>query len=170
MTSMDPKILNSIKKSKENFKKQFAYLNPMVGIGLPSDDLNSKDIGIRVYLSQDSDANLYPDEFEGIKVHKIKSGKIVAASNLMTELKVMNGRYQFGWVIQIIEKDDQGFQIELADLGNGKRMIVATDLTNAVAKDTCRQAGFGPFTFEDGMVLDEQIKTLKEDLFKRRVK
>lgn len=81
----------------------------------------------------------------------------------------INGKYQFGWVIQILEKDDQGFQIELADLGNGKHMIVATDLTNIISKDTYRQAGFGPFTLVKDAILDDEIKVLKDDLLKRRI-
>lgn len=81
----------------------------------------------------------------------------------------MNGRFQYGWVIKILSKDEQGFQIELADLGNGKHMIVATDLNQPVAKDTYRQAGFGPFIFEFGSGLDENIKILKDDLLARRI-
>ncbi len=80
----------------------------------------------------------------------------------------MNGRYQFGWVIQILSKDEDGFQIELADLGNGKHMIVATDIKNPVSKDTYRQAGFGPFVLEKNAILDEQINNLKADLLKKR--
>lgn len=81
---------------------------------------------------------------------------------------MMNGRFQFGWIIQILSKDEQGFQIELADLGNGKHMIVATDISNPISKDVYRQAGFGPFVLEGGASLDESIKTLKDDLLKRR--
>lgn len=80
----------------------------------------------------------------------------------------MNGRFQFGWVIQILSVDEQGFQIELADLKNGKHMIVATDLKEPVSTDTYRQAGFGPFVLEQGVSLDEQIRILKDDLLKRR--
>lgn len=80
----------------------------------------------------------------------------------------MNGRFQFGWVIQILSKDEQGFQIERADLKNGKHMIVATDLSHLVSKDTYRQAGFGPFVLEKDASLDEQIQTLKDDLLQRR--
>lgn len=80
----------------------------------------------------------------------------------------MNGRFQFGWVIQILSKDEQGFQIELADLQNGKHMIVATDLTYPVSKDIYRQAGFGPFVLKKDEKLDEQIQILKDDLLKRR--
>ncbi len=81
----------------------------------------------------------------------------------------MNGRFQFGWIIEILSKDELGFQIELADLGNGKHMVVATDLLNPVSKDVYRQAGFGPFIFEKGSSLDEQIQSLKNDLLARRV-
>jgi hypothetical protein len=80
----------------------------------------------------------------------------------------MTGRFQFDWVIQIISKDEQGFQIELADLGNGKHMIVATDISNPISKDVYRQAGFGPFVFAAGDSLDEPIKTLKDNLLMRR--
>jgi len=80
----------------------------------------------------------------------------------------INGKFQFGWVIKILSKDPDGFQIELADLGNGKHMIVATDLSQMLEKDTYRQAGFGPFVLERNAVLDEQIQVLKDDLTKRR--
>jgi len=80
----------------------------------------------------------------------------------------MNGRYQFGWVIQILSKDELGFQIELADLGNGKHMVVATDLTNPISENVYRQAGFGPFLLEKDMLLDDIFKVLKNDLLSRR--
>lgn len=79
-----------------------------------------------------------------------------------------NGRFQFGWIIQILSKDPDGFQIELADLGNGKHMIVATDLAQTIEKDTYRQAGFGPFVLEQNASIDDQIQALKDDLIKRR--
>jgi hypothetical protein len=84
----------------------------------------------------------------------------------------MNGRYQFGWVIKILskDKDDQGFQTEIADLGNGKHMIIATDISNPISKDSYRQAGFGPFLLEKDQDLSEQMKTLKNDLLERRNK
>lgn len=75
--------------------------------------------------------------------------------------------FQFGWVIRVLSKDPQGFQIELADLGNGKHMIVATDLAHPVAPDVYRQAGYGPFLL-DGSPLEERIETLKNDLQRRR--
>lgn len=81
----------------------------------------------------------------------------------------MNGRYQFGWIIQILSKDSDGFQIELADLGNGKHMVVATDLSNPVSENVYRQAGFGPFVLEKDMVLENIFTDLKEDLLKRRI-
>jgi hypothetical protein len=87
----------------------------------------------------------------------------------LREDKIMSGRYQFGWIIQILSKDEEGFQIELADLGNGKHMIVATDLTHLVSKDTYRQAGFGPFIMEEGFTLDIHIAHLKDDLKMRRI-
>lgn len=84
----------------------------------------------------------------------------------------MNGKYQFGWIITVLSKDElgleDGMQIELADLGNGKHMIVATDIVHPIVKDIYRQAGFGPFVLEDHACLDEQVKILKEDLLKRR--
>ncbi|HVI39142.1 MAG TPA: hypothetical protein VM577_00645 [Anaerovoracaceae bacterium] len=80
----------------------------------------------------------------------------------------MNGRFQFDWVIQILSKDEQGLQIELAELGNGKHMIVATDTAQPVSKDVYRQAGFGPFVFDEGTTIDKEIKVLKEALLKRR--
>ena len=80
----------------------------------------------------------------------------------------MNGRYQFGWVIKILSKDERGFQIELADLGNGKHMVVATDLTNPISENVYRQAGFGPFVLEKDALLDDIFKDLKNDLLKRR--
>lgn len=80
----------------------------------------------------------------------------------------MIGRFQFGWIIKILSKDEQGVQIELADLGNGKHMIVATDILFPVSKDVYRQAGFGPFVLENDNSLDEQIQVLKDDLLKRR--
>lgn len=80
----------------------------------------------------------------------------------------MNGRFQFGWKIEILSKDESGFQVELADLGNGKHMIVATDLSHPISKDRYRQAGFGPFLLEEGSSLDEQIQSLKNDLLNRR--
>ena len=83
-------------------------------------------------------------------------------------MKTTNGRYNFGWIIKILSKDPDGFQIELADLGNGKHMIVATDLSQMPEESTYRQAGFGPFVLEKGAVLDEQISILQEDLLKRR--
>lgn len=80
----------------------------------------------------------------------------------------MNGRYQFGWIIEILSKDEKGFQIELADLGNGKHMIVATDLASPVSENVYRQAGFGPFVYEQGSNLDEQIQILKDNLLRER--
>jgi hypothetical protein len=79
----------------------------------------------------------------------------------------MNGKFQFGWVIHPMSKDDQ-FVIELADLGNGKRMIVATDVGEPIAESTYRQCGYGPAVWEDGASLDEQIGVLKNDLLGRR--
>jgi len=80
----------------------------------------------------------------------------------------MDKRFKYGWVIKILSKDEDGFQIELADLGNSKHMIVATDITHPVAKDTYRQAGFGPFLFEENQSLINEIQTLKNDLLSRR--
>lgn len=85
----------------------------------------------------------------------------------MTELKP-NGRFQFGWIIKILSKDPDGFQVELADLGNGKHMIVVTDLAEMPEENTYRQAGFGPFVLEEGESLDSKISVLMEDLTKRR--
>ncbi len=76
--------------------------------------------------------------------------------------------FKFGWIIEILSKDDQGFQIELANLGNGKHMIVATDIAQPVSKDVYRQAGYGPFVLESESNFDENIKILKEDLLKKR--
>ena len=80
----------------------------------------------------------------------------------------MSGRFQFGWIIEVLSKDEQGFQIELANLGNGKHMIVATDITHPVSDNIYRQAGFGPFVLKDFNSLDEQILRLKTDLLSRR--
>lgn len=81
----------------------------------------------------------------------------------------MNGKFQFDWIISIIEKDEQGLQIELADLGNGKHMIVATDLTYPISNNTYRQAGFGPFIYISSDSIIEQINILKDYLLKKRV-
>ena len=83
-------------------------------------------------------------------------------------MTTINGRFQFGWVIEILTKNDQGIQIELANLGNGKHMIVATDISYPVSENVYRQSGFGPFILEVGWSMDESIKTLKEDLIKKR--
>lgn len=80
----------------------------------------------------------------------------------------MSGKFQFGWEINVLEKDEQGLVIELADLGNGKHMLVATDFSHPIKKDNWRQCGFGPFKLEEVTSFDEQIKILKEDLLKRR--
>ena len=77
------------------------------------------------------------------------------------------GKYQLGWVIRVLSKDDE-FQIELADLGNGKHMIIATDLKYLVGESTYRQAGFGPFVLDSGVDLDIYFGTLKDDLRARR--
>jgi len=80
----------------------------------------------------------------------------------------MNGRFQFGWIIRILSKDKQGFQVELANLGNGKHMIVVTDTLFPPSKDIYRQAGFGPFIIKEGESLDKTIDILKSDLLNRR--
>lgn len=81
-----------------------------------------------------------------------------------------NGRYQSGWIIRVLSRDEEGFIFELADLGNGKHMIVATDTSNPITKDCYRQGGFGPFVIEQDATFDEQIKVLKSDLLDRRTK
>jgi hypothetical protein len=80
---------------------------------------------------------------------------------------IKEGRYQFGWIIHPISKDGQ-FVIELADLGNGKYMIVATDVGEPIATSVWRQAGYGPFVYKDGDALDIPIDTLKKGLLQRR--
>lgn len=81
---------------------------------------------------------------------------------------MIDKRFKYGWIIKILSKDEDGFQIELADLGNGKHMIVATDLAQTVDKDTYRQAGFGPFILDENQSLSNEIETLKNDLLNRR--
>ncbi len=80
----------------------------------------------------------------------------------------MNGKYQFGWIIKIISKDEQGFQMELADLGNGKHMVVATDTSNPISENVYRQAGFGPFILKDDVPLETIYQDLKEHLLTKR--
>jgi len=80
-------------------------------------------------------------------------------------------KFKFNWVIKILSKDEDGIQIELADLATGKHMIVATDTKDIVATNTFNQAGFGPFDYHEGMDLKEIITTLKENLLhKRKIK
>lgn len=88
------------------------------------------------------------------------------ANRLLVEFNM--NKFKFGWTIEILHTDEYGFQIELADLGNKKYMIVATDTKYKISDNSYRQAGFGPFLLEDGMCLDEQIKVLKNDLLSRR--
>ena len=63
---------------------------------------------------------------------------------------MMNGKFKFGWVIEILSKgtDNGGIQIEIANLGDGKHMIVATDITHPLSDNIYRQSGFGPFVFD----------------------
>lgn len=76
--------------------------------------------------------------------------------------------FKFGWIIKILSKDEDGFQVELADLGNEKHMIVLTDLLHKVSKDVYRQAGYGPFVLDKDAGFEEQINILKEDLKSKR--
>ena len=94
----------------------------------------------------------------------------------------MNGKYQYDWIIYLLEKDEQGLVIELAVLGNDKFMIVATDFTHSIltqlnpGNNNYRQAGFGPFTFTDGVeqllknreLTLAEVKTLKDHLLIKR--
>lgn len=80
----------------------------------------------------------------------------------------MSDQFKFGWIIKVLEKD-KDFVIEIADLNNGKSMIVATDIAYPITKDSYRQSGYGPFLHQKDDLFDEQIKILKNDLLKRRI-
>jgi hypothetical protein len=85
-----------------------------------------------------------------------------------------DGKFQFGWVIRVLSKDEDGIQIEDADLGNGKHMLVATDFSHPVQDNVYRQAGFGPFpsprsVFEaPDAAFESPIRVLKAHLLKLR--
>lgn len=82
---------------------------------------------------------------------------------------MINGKFQFNWIITVLEKDEQGLVIEMADLGNDKYMIVATDTAHPILdKVSYRQAGFGPFFLQKDADFSEQIQVLKKHLIENR--
>jgi len=80
--------------------------------------------------------------------------------------------YHFGWVIRVLVKNEDGLLIELADLGNDKTMMVATDTACPVSEGVFRQAGYGPFALfsHEGAEFNECVQKLKDDLLERRPK
>jgi hypothetical protein len=75
-------------------------------------------------------------------------------------------KYHLNWTIEFLSKDDDGMLLELANLDDGRYMLIMTDTKVLAATNIHRQVGFGPF---DGKTFETKILAeLKRNLLERR--